>query len=340
MDKVKQICLSCLLYLSRISCNLPDDVISKTMKTLMRENPGNYFQAIFRVLVLSSVITTGNLNSYAQCNNNWSGTAPSITFQLSGTAIANFSISFTNVGCFSSIGFTFTAITLSGGSFTQSINAYPNSGTVTGVLSADGNSMSGTYSVNLAYLHPVYFYPVSCGTITGNWSAVPETPRPVANAGPDVSVNYGQSVTLTASGGASYVWSGGITNGVAFVATETKTYTVTATATNGCTDTDDVIVTVSPSTSVFDNYEGSGKRARIYPNPASDEFTVSILNPEPEVSICLFSANGKVVFSKEYNCDNAIIFSEKIHPGVLTSGIYYVRINNRQKSSTYKLIFK
>ena len=61
-----------------------------------------------------------------------------------------------------------------------------------------------------------------------------------------VTVCAGESVTLTASGGVSYSWTGGITNGVSFTPTVTTTYTVTGTDANGCTGTDQVTVTVNP----------------------------------------------------------------------------------------------
>ncbi|MCG8573776.1 MAG: gliding motility-associated C-terminal domain-containing protein, partial [Flavobacteriales bacterium] len=53
-------------------------------------------------------------------------------------------------------------------------------------------------------------------------------------------------LTLTASGADTYVWDGGVTDGVAFTpALGTTTYTVTGTDVNGCTSTDDVIVSVT-----------------------------------------------------------------------------------------------
>ena len=74
---------------------------------------------------------------------------------------------------------------------------------------------------------------------------------PAANAGSDVTINCTTtSTTLGASGGVSYSWSpaAGLsaTNIANPVATPvaTTTYTVTVTGANGCTKTDDVIVTV------------------------------------------------------------------------------------------------
>ncbi|HIP37039.1 MAG TPA: T9SS type B sorting domain-containing protein, partial [Crocinitomix sp.] len=56
----------------------------------------------------------------------------------------------------------------------------------------------------------------------------------------------GQSVTLTGSGATTYTWDNGVTNGVAFTPATTATYTVTGTDANGCTNTDQVTVTVNP----------------------------------------------------------------------------------------------
>ncbi|WP_186279978.1 gliding motility-associated C-terminal domain-containing protein [Fluviicola chungangensis] len=68
---------------------------------------------------------------------------------------------------------------------------------------------------------------------------------PVVDAGPDQTVCMGQSVTLSGSGAQTYTWDNGVTNGVPFTPGATATYTVVGTAANGCTDTDDVLVTVN-----------------------------------------------------------------------------------------------
>lgn len=70
------------------------------------------------------------------------------------------------------------------------------------------------------------------------------TPTPVANAGADITINNGESVTLSASGGTSYLWNTGVSSANIIVApSETTTYTVTAT-TNSCSSQDQVVVTV------------------------------------------------------------------------------------------------
>jgi len=71
-------------------------------------------------------------------------------------------------------------------------------------------------------------------------------PLPVANAGADQSLCEGAgTITLTASGGVSYLWSGGQTTATITVSpTTTTTYTVTVSDAIGCSDEDSVTVTV------------------------------------------------------------------------------------------------
>jgi gliding motility-associated-like protein len=67
----------------------------------------------------------------------------------------------------------------------------------------------------------------------------------LVDAGPDLNVCEGQSVTLTIPNGQNITWDNGITNNVAFVPISTTTYTVSADDGNGCFDTDDITVTVN-----------------------------------------------------------------------------------------------
>ncbi len=68
-----------------------------------------------------------------------------------------------------------------------------------------------------------------------------------ANAGDDVSICFGENTTLTANGGASYVWNTGeTTQSITVSPTDTTTYTVTVFNSNQTqSDSDSVIVTVT-----------------------------------------------------------------------------------------------
>jgi hypothetical protein len=105
----------------------------------------------------------------------------------------------------------------------------------------------------------VPFVPVASGTytLTGtstfgctNTAIVAVTVNPLptigASAFPSATLCQGSSVALFGSGGASYAWSGGVNNGVSFTPSSSAKYIVTGIDANGCTNTDSVMVTVSP----------------------------------------------------------------------------------------------
>lgn len=92
-------------------------------------------------------------------------------------------------------------------------------------------------------------YTVTVTSVNGNSTSsvtILVKPLPNANAGSDVAITFGQSATLTASGGVSYVWSNGAnTQNTAVTPSTTTTYLVTVTDANGCKAIDDIIVTVN-----------------------------------------------------------------------------------------------
>jgi gliding motility-associated-like protein len=64
------------------------------------------------------------------------------------------------------------------------------------------------------------------------------------NGGEDQTVCKGENVILSASGAETYSWNSGVSDGIAFSPSlGSTTYTVTGTDGNGCTDSDEVIVT-------------------------------------------------------------------------------------------------
>ena len=73
---------------------------------------------------------------------------------------------------------------------------------------------------------------------------------PTVNAGQDITVCAGLSATLNASGAVSYAWNNGVTQGIPFYPNATQTYTVVGTGANGCTNNDQLLVTVSTGPTV------------------------------------------------------------------------------------------
>ncbi len=75
---------------------------------------------------------------------------------------------------------------------------------------------------------------------------------PVVSAGMDTAVCSGQYAVLRGFGSNStYTWNNGVTNLVPFIPSATQTYTVTGTDNNGCSSTDQVVVTVKPLPNVY-----------------------------------------------------------------------------------------
>jgi hypothetical protein len=112
----------------------------------------------------------------------------------------------------------------------------------------NGNIINGaTSSFYTAIQGGSYMVVVTSGcSATSLPVIVTVNPLPNANAGSDKTVCAGTSVNLTATGGTSYQWDNGVTQGVSFIPTATTLYTVTVTNSNGCTATDNVLVTVNP----------------------------------------------------------------------------------------------
>ncbi len=96
-------------------------------------------------------------------------------------------------------------------------------------------------------VNTVYTVTVSDGSATATASVnVDVNANPVASAGSNVSIPFGNSTGLTASGGSSYVWSTGATTASITVSpASSTTYTVTVTNAAGCTASASVLVTVT-----------------------------------------------------------------------------------------------
>jgi hypothetical protein len=73
---------------------------------------------------------------------------------------------------------------------------------------------------------------------------------PTINAGPDQTICTGTGATLTATGASTYVWSNNVLQAVPFFPTSTQIYTVTGVGANGCTNQDQVMVSVAAGPSV------------------------------------------------------------------------------------------
>lgn len=81
--------------------------------------------------------------------------------------------------------------------------------------------------------------PAECAEITITVKQLPEV-----NAGEDESICMGDEITLSGSGAVSYTWDNEVLDGIPFAPTASATYTVSGIGENGCTNTDEITVTV------------------------------------------------------------------------------------------------
>jgi gliding motility-associated-like protein len=127
-------------------------------------------------------------------------------------------------------------------------------------LTASGAGVGGVYAWDGGITDGVSFIPLATttytvtgidinGCVSTDATLVTVNLIPSVSAGPDVAICAGDMVSLTGTGagiGAGYLWTGGGIDGVPFSPGTTGSYTVTGTDANGCSNTDDVMVTVNP----------------------------------------------------------------------------------------------
>lgn len=191
------------------------------------------------LLWTSSVGITNNTSANASANGLPNGTT---NFLLTATT------TYGNASCENS-GSTSATVVL------PVVNAGPDQTACDGEQVTLSGSGAQSYTWDNGVTNGVPFTPGATTTYTVTGTAangcqdtddvtVTVSTSPNINAGVDQAVCPGGSVTLNGSGGVSYTWNNGVTNGVPFVPAATTTYTVTGTDAGGCENTDQVTVTV------------------------------------------------------------------------------------------------
>jgi hypothetical protein len=114
--------------------------------------------------------------------------------------------------------------------------------------------------------------------------------NPQLNAGNDLSVCAGDSISLTAEGATTYSWNNGVVNGQAFVPTVEGLYTVVGTDTLGCSNSDTLFLDLlQPTSSNIERiacdtytapdgnlYTNSGQYLAIIPNAEGCDSTIQL----------------------------------------------------------------
>ncbi|HPI55024.1 MAG TPA: hypothetical protein PLU10_10050, partial [Chitinophagaceae bacterium] len=150
------------------------------------------------------------------------------------------------------------SINVSVGTFPISISAVPNDTICAGTSVSLTASGATSYSWSGGITNGNSFTPTTSGTYTVTATnasgcaststilvTVKPTPTLTITSSPNDSICAGSVVTLTATGGGTYSWTGGVSNGVPFTPSTSSVYTVTVTGTNGCTKTQLQPITVN-----------------------------------------------------------------------------------------------
>lgn len=139
----------------------------------------------------------------------------------------------------------------------------------------------------------------------------------------------GQSATLTASGGNTYVWNTTATTAVIAISpTVTTTYTVTGTNANGCSNVATVTQSVSACTGIANN--ANVVALEIYPNPSNGVFNIKATS---QVSIEVFDVLGNSILKTE------IVSGEyKLNLGEQSKGLYIFKCASQGQVKSYRLI--
>ncbi len=165
----------------------------------------------------------------------------------------------------------------------------------------------------------------------------------VANAGQDVSMCFGETITLSASGGDSYVWSTGETSQTIQVSpAEDTVYTVIA-SNEMDSDTDEVSVAVTNCGIGDDEPEDTSLQGYDYQlyisqnNP--DILNVKLSGLEGDVDVLIHDLNGKLLYRERFDDNNGQNFRKQINISNYNKSVYLVTLAERNRSTTKRVVF-
>lgn len=171
-------------------------------------------------------------------------------------------------------------------------------------------------------------------------------PEVEADAGEDVEICLGETVTLTATGGDEYEWSTGeSTQSIQVSPNQTTEYTVTVFNALDF-DEDSVMVFVDDD---CDEDEGQTETPEdsqdfsfdVFPNPANNYVNVKLSGSVALSKVHLYDITGKLIHSEVISNENlSMSTTARIDVSMLRPGIYIIKMNDMDREITKKLIIK
>lgn len=224
-----------------------------------------------------------------------------------------------------------------------------SNGTITVVASGGGspytyNYSGGTNTTGTFTSVAAGFYTISVtdangcgGTTSANVaSTVPTVTVSATSTNASTAVATDGTATATPSGGNgayTYAWTGTAQTTATVTGLAVGSYTVTATDANGCSASSTVSVSFNSGVNSLVN---ELTNVQIFPNPASDNFTVSaqLVNAK-NVTVEIFNAIGEKVQTRNEGLTDKI--SENFSVKGLPKGTYTVKISTGDKSASYSI---
>ncbi len=170
-------------------------------------------------------------------------------------------------------------------------------------------------------------------------------PEVEANAGEDVSICFGETITLTATGGDEYEWSTGETTASIDVSPEeTSVYTVTVFNALDF-DEDSVIVEVDANCTNEEQPTIPDDQADfsfdIFPNPANDHVDIKLVGTAQLTRLYLYDITGKLIMSKRVTNESLNSSTiTRLDVSALRPGMYYVKMTDVNRDLNKKLLIK
>lgn len=160
----------------------------------------------------------------------------------------------------------------------------------------------------------------------------------VADAGNDISICLGESVTLSASGGDSFVWSTGETTQTIEVSPEEDTLYTVIVANELDSDTDSIEVFVSDCITEEINDALNYQLFISSNNPNILNLSLAGLNGD--ASIAIHDLTGKLLYSENFENNNGQSFVRQLDISNYAKTIYLVTLKEQNRETTKKVIFQ
>jgi Secretion system C-terminal sorting domain len=159
----------------------------------------------------------------------------------------------------------------------------------------------------------------------------------VAYAGKDMTICSGDTQTLIANGGETYLWSTGeTTKSIDVTPSEDTTYTVIVSNDYASDSASVSVFVIDCGDEDTTNYQYS-----VYPNPTSDGILrLQLSGLIGSSNLYIQDTVGKLVYMESVSDNNGELIQKQLDISRFSSGLYFVTLQETNKTTTKKIIFR